>query len=155
MLVQEWVHGIEYKKRILAFLYKIDDIMVPALRGRVDISSYAEKISQKAETIFISENGEDIASCSVYCNTENGFITSIAVKSKYIRRHIGTELIENVKQRVYKLGCRKILLEVYDQNDAAICFYKKVGFTITRYEGEWIEMECLLDFDGMRGRIYE
>ena len=57
MLVQEWVHGIEYKKRILAFLYKIDDIMVPALRGRVDIPSYAEKISQKAETIFISENG--------------------------------------------------------------------------------------------------
>ena len=148
MLVQEWVHGIEYKKRILAFLYKIDDIMVPALRGRVDIPSYAEKISQKAETIFISENGEDIASCSVYCNTENGFITSIAVKSKYIRRHIGTELIENVKQRAYKLGCRKILLEVYDQNDTAICFYKKVGFTITRYEGEWIE----LDFDGMRGK---
>ncbi len=144
MLVYEWVHGMEYTNRILHFLYEIDAIMVPKLSERVEMASYAGKLAQKAETLFISENGNDIASCSVYCNTETGFITSIAVNDKYARRHIGTDMLSSVKQHARKLGCKKILLEVHCQNIGALSFYKKNEFAVTKYDGDWAEMEYLI-----------
>ena len=75
-LEYEWEIGIQYYNRIYQFLNEVDAIMLPPLSERVCISDYAEKLACLAETLFIVQDGCDIASCSVYCNSETAFIST-------------------------------------------------------------------------------
>ena len=137
-LQYEWIKGREYSGRIAVFLYEIDEIMIPTLSERLDISEYAEKLSERAETLFVTG---DIASCSVYCNTESAFISSIAVKKKFLMQHIGTALMDEVKRYVRTKNCRCIQLEVNMDNIPAQVFYKKSGFACIRTKDGWQRME--------------
>ena len=137
-LEYEWIKGKEYSDRIAAFLYEIDEIVVPALSKRLDIPEYARKLSERAETLFVTD---DIASCSVYCDTEIAFISSIAVKKEFLMQHIGTALMDEVKRYVQTKNCRCIQLEVHLENMSAQALYKKAGFVCIRTEGGWKRME--------------
>lgn len=141
-----WVDGDEYCGRIQAFLEEIDEIMLPRLRGRVDIEKYAFKLSEKADTLFVVEDGIDIASCSIYCNKKEAFITSIAVKQQFMHRHIGTDMMKEIKQHAKEKECRAIQLKVHKENESALNFYKKNGFASKQKSGEWIAMECKLNY---------
>lgn len=142
MLVFEWIHASENSKgRILKFLREIDSTMIPVLSARVELELYADKLAKRAETLFVYTGIEDVGSCSVYCNTENAFITSIAVKTEFRRMHIGSEILKQTKQHVKNRGCKKIVLNVYETNKTAISFYLKSGFCIIENKNEWLKME--------------
>lgn len=144
VLAYEWIHGKEYVDRICQFLFDIDEDMIPRLSPRVNIDEYAGKLAERAITLFVTSNSCDIASCSVYCDTQNAFISSIAVKKEYWRHHIGTRLINEVKAYVRKQGCLRIRLEVYRDNIQAIGFYKKNGFQCVQETSQWFVMEFML-----------
>ena len=116
--------------------------MSPPLSERVNLLEYAQKVSEKADTLFIKNSGEEIASCSIYCNREVGFITSIAVKEEYHKQHIGSEMLKEVKDHARKKGCNRIKLEVYRSNFIAINFYIKNDFNRIKSDNDWIIMEC-------------
>ena len=142
-LEYEWEIGIQYNNRIYQFLNEVDAIMLPPLSERVCISDYAEKLACLAETLFIVQDGCDIASCSVYCNSETAFISSIAVKCEFLKQGIGTALMDEVMRYVKEKKCERIQLEVYVSNDAALKFYQKNGFVTISENSNWKRMEYL------------
>lgn len=143
-MTYEWCSGEQYSKRISSFLKAIDEIMIPRLSQRVDINEYACKLACNADTIFIKKEGEDIGSCSLYCNCCNAFISSIAVKKEFVNNHIATKLLEEVIQHAKGRECVKISLEVYNKNIAAVRLYQKAGFCIVNKNGSWEKMEINL-----------
>lgn len=135
----EWITGMEYCSRIENFLYKVDAYFIPRLSERVCIKDYACKLAKYAETVFFINSNEDIASCSVYCNREIAYISSIAVKPEYMRRGVGERLIDEVKKNV-RLKCNAIELHVCVYNRQAINFYLANDFIKEHIKEDWIKM---------------
>ncbi|MCD8038184.1 MAG: GNAT family N-acetyltransferase [Lachnospiraceae bacterium] len=143
-LKKEWVQGNAYNDRIADFLREIDSEMIPELSGRVKIEEYALKLSETAHNLFIVSDGIDIASSSVYCNTKNAYISSIAVKKIYLRQHIGTCMMQEIKSYVKEEKCSIIRLQVWHSNIPALIFYQRNGFLIQNNIGDWLEMEYVI-----------
>ena len=57
-------------------------------------------------------------------------IDSIAVEESCRGQGIGREIMEDIRALAKVRGCTDIQLSVYPQNDAAVTFYQKCGFTI-------------------------
>lgn len=144
ILKYNWVHGEKYVQRIYDFLMAIDETMIPVLSDRVNLKEYANKLARQADTIFVTYNSLDVGSCSIYCNTQTAFISSIAVKSECLYQGIGTQMMEHIKAHVMKKQCNVIQLEVYYSNQIAISYYKKNGFREISRRNAWIFMEYRL-----------
>lgn len=137
----EWERGAYCKKRIYDFLVSTDECFIPALSGRVDIERYAQKLAQYADNLFVMMGDQDVASCSIYCNQEAAFISSIAVKQDFLRAHIGAKMMDEVKRHAKECECVKIRLEVYKENRDVLAFYQSCGFVICDYRENWMVME--------------
>ena len=59
-----------------------------------------------------------------------GHILTIDVHPRFQRTHVGRQLLATAEERLLKEGCRSVLLEVAVDNQAAITFYKKHGYSI-------------------------
>lgn len=134
-LKYEWVSGEEYYERIKNFLYSIDEIMIPRISDRVSIDEYAMKLAVNAETIFIVDSlaSRDIASCSIYTNREEAFISSIATHVK----GLGSMLLMLIKKHINN---KCIALQVSKKNCSAIKFYEKNDFFLVSKDDEWFSM---------------
>lgn len=140
----EWINGKDYNERILKFLIEVDSDISPRVSSRVDLNLYSCKLAQYAMNLFVMYNEMDIAACSVYCNRQEAYISSIAVKKEHRKQGIGNEMLEVIKKYVFSRGCTTIKLEVYKNNDKAIKYYEKNGFEIQISNGEMLEMLCKL-----------
>ena len=56
------------------------------------------------------------------------FIDDFCVEEKARGQHIGRQLFAHVKDEARRLGCREITLNVWEGNDAALRFYRAMGF---------------------------
>ncbi len=143
-LKYDWVQGSLYFDRIYAFLLSIDDIMIPRLSERVSIREYAEKLSKCSDTLFVMQGETDIGACSVYCNRQEAFVSSIALKREFLYQNIGTKMMEEVKSHTQQCGCKVLQLKVHEMNVAAIGYYKKNGFQKKEAKLPWILLEYKL-----------
>ena len=57
-------------------------------------------------------------------------VDEIAVDDRCRNQGIGTVMMEEVRVLAKAFGCTDLQLGVYPQNDAAVAFYQKCGFTI-------------------------
>ena len=57
-------------------------------------------------------------------------VDEIAVDDRCRNQGIGTAMMEEVRVLAKAFGCTDLQLGVYPQNDAAVAFYQKCGFTI-------------------------
>ena len=57
-------------------------------------------------------------------------VDEIAVDERSRNQGIGTAMMEEVRVLAKAFGCTDLQLGVYPQNDAAVAFYQKCGFTI-------------------------
>lgn len=144
MMDFQWVTGIEYHARIVDFLLSIDEIMIPKLSDRVNVTEYAMKLALRADTLFVSEFSVDVGACSVYCDTQNAYISSIALKKDYMQHGIGKKIMENVKTHAIDKSCSLIRLEVAEDNRNAVSYYRKNGFEMINMREGWLLMECKL-----------
>lgn len=55
------------------------------------------------------------------------YIDDICVDEDARGKHIGKALYEYVRQYAKSIGCNNMTLNVWEGNDAAWCFYKKMG----------------------------
>lgn len=66
-----------------------------------------------------------------------GHIITIDVRAEARRSGLGSRLMRETEKRLRELGCRSVLLEMAVDNQAALMFYKRLGFflvkTIPRY----------------------
>ena len=61
---------------------------------------------------------------------KRGRITELVVKKEYRGKHIGKELLENMKMYLKSIGCEKILIAVFGYNEKAIKFYQSNGYHV-------------------------
>lgn len=61
---------------------------------------------------------------------KRGRITELVVTKDYRGKHIGSELLNNMKSYLKGIGCKKIMIGVFGYNEAAIEFYRKNGYHI-------------------------
>lgn len=140
-----WADKNNYTSELLlGFLIKVDDTFVIPLHERVALKEYAEKLAYNAENLFVIINDTVIASCSVYCNEKEAFISSIAVKSDYLRHGIATKMLELTFERAKQKECKILTLCVLKRNYAAIKFYLKNGFAIRKESEDEFIMERFL-----------
>lgn len=60
------------------------------------------------------------------------FIDDICVDEQARGRHIGKALYEHVLDYAKTIGCDNITLNVWEGNDAAMCFYKSMGMHVQK-----------------------
>ena len=60
------------------------------------------------------------------------YIDDICVDEQARGKHVGKQLFEHVRAYAEKLGCRAITLNVWEGNDAAMAFYRKLGMSVRK-----------------------
>ena len=58
------------------------------------------------------------------------FVDELCVEESARNQGIGTEMMADIRALAKAFGCTDLQLGVYPQNDAAVAFYQKCGFTI-------------------------
>ena len=66
------------------------------------------------------------------------YIDDICVDENSRGRHIGKDLFEYVRDYTRSIGCYNITLNVWEGNDAALCFYKNMGMRVQKTTMETI-----------------
>ena len=128
-------------ERLEKILWELDETIIPRLSERVDIREYAQKLSQRAELYYARFGDKDIGNCAIYMNGSSvGFISSIALKKEWQNKGIGKRLWRAIITQAKTKGIQTIELLVYEKNDAAITFYKKLGFRKKEMGDSWITM---------------
>ena len=60
------------------------------------------------------------------------YIDDICVDENARGKHIGKALFEFVRDYAQSIGCRNITLNVWEGNDAALCFYRDMGMHVQK-----------------------
>ena len=106
---------ISYPRELLEQLIREKSIFVAKIDGTV--------VGYTAFWIW-DTNGE----CSVPRKVMS--INDFAVDTPCRNQGIGTRMMEELRVLARAFGCSDLQLTVYPQNDAAVAFYQKCGFTI-------------------------
>lgn len=150
-MLTEWLLATEKENknrinRIGRFLSVVDEAFIPSLNSRVDIYEYSKKLSKYADNLFFVENGVDIAECSVYCNTDIAYISSIAVLEEYRGKGIGKAMLKMVYEHCVERGCNSIVLHTASEHNVEVeHFYIKNGFSIEKRNRIMIELKRKLN----------
>lgn len=118
--------------QIIGHLLRCDEVFVPRLGARVDISDYARKIAGKAICFEAWVSAELVGLVAAYCNAPDkdvAFVTTVSVLPAWQSMGIASRLLENCIAHVCKLGFAHIELEVSVGNGAATTLYEKQGFS--------------------------
>lgn len=132
---------------IAEHLKRCDGDFVPTLSERVDIASYAQKISGNARRFEALVDGDLIGLVAVYCNDGErriGYITSVSVLRVWQGKGIGLRLLEQCIEWLQKLGFDSIELEVDSGNARAIKLYEKKKFEVKKVLGNTTTMHLNL-----------
>ncbi len=66
------------------------------------------------------------------------FIDDLCVNQNIRSKGVGKALFEHVKSEAKRLGCYEVTLNVWEGNESAINFYKKMNMQIKEYQMEYI-----------------
>ena len=99
-------------------------------------------MAMKSQPIFVFDDGK--VSGYVFCQIEQVqndrllqdrktlYIDDLCVDETARGKHIGWQLFDYVRKYAQAIGCQSITLNVWDGNDAAWAFYRKLGMTIRK-----------------------
>ena len=130
---------------IKEFLINIDDVVIPKLSERVELSQYADKLSGLADLFYLLDEQKVVANAAVYLNHEKiCYISSFAVLPQYQKMGLGRRLFTAVREETEKRGMERIDLEVYESNEKAERFYRKMGFALVEKKEKWLKMTYII-----------
>jgi ribosomal protein S18 acetylase RimI-like enzyme len=130
-------------EEVYNYLNANSHVFIPSLVPRVDVMAFAQKIAVHAQQfwLFNSEKVSGFAAC--YFNDPakmKGFITSISVTEETKGKGAGSLLLNEIIQYAKGTGFSQLSLEVFEENENAIAFYKKRGFNVTDNLGKKLLM---------------
>ncbi len=99
--------------------------------GRSDASGEIEKKIQRDPDLFViaEANGETICTVMGGFDGRRGFVYHLAVAGSYRGKGIGSCLLKEVKDRLRAKGCLRCFLFVISENNEAMLFYEKHGWS--------------------------
>ena len=112
-------------------LWECSDSFTPPLSTYVNIDSYSTKIFNKSVRFEAFYKDKLVGLIAMYTNNDDksAFITNVSVYPKFIGTGIGYTLLKNCKLYINIKRFKKLSLEVKKDNNLAIKFYEKFGFT--------------------------
>ena len=123
------------EKNILSLLNEFDDVF-PHNREKIDdYNGWAKKINEKGIAVTFDDHDKHIGIAVFYANdidNKNGYISLIGLKSDYCGKGYGAVFLNNIILEMRKEGMISISLEVDNDNQRALAFYKKHGFEINK-----------------------
>ena len=98
-------------------------------------------LAKTAVTIVAEMEGKIAGFLIADVHKQHGHIITIDIHPEHRRARLGTQLMEAAEARMRGLGVTEIALEVAVDNEPAIAFYKRHGFTTLKtipryYNGE-------------------
>jgi len=117
----------------------------PPLSERINLEEYANKIYENAITFEAWVFDRLIGMVAAYFNNVTdsvGFITNVGVEAKYKGNNIASDLMSNCINYSKENHFSRIILEVNENNQAAINLYNKFNFKVIGKNNEDIKM-CL------------
>lgn len=114
------------------FLHKVDKDFEPSLSSRVDIGSYAKKLTDRAIIFKASKGSKTVGLVACYANDPdkiNAYIPLIAVDREFYGYGIGSMLLTQLISEL-KLNSFKELSLTVRKSSEAFHLYKKFGFKI-------------------------
>ncbi len=117
------------KRHIMQYCDEAFDV---SICKRQDFDDLFEKINKNASFLWVY-NQDICGYVAMYANdyvSEVAYITLLAVKTEYQRKHIGNMLLCACYEVAKEKGMKVIKLEVRKENEKALYFYKRNGFEI-------------------------
>ena len=136
-------------KRILELLHQVNmvhHVIRPDL-FKPHTTKYNEHeldsmLSDNNKPIFVYDDGEVLgyAFCQIsevkdhllLQDIKTLYIDDICVDENVRGKHIGKSLYDYVRDYALSVGCNNITLNVWEGNDAAICFYRNMGMQVQK-----------------------
>ena len=130
-------------QQILSHLRDVDDCFVPSLSSKVDIESYAEKISTNSDTVEAWQGDVLVGLVAVHFN-DSDFTTAHITNVSIAQPLCGTGIADKMMYECFDLaenrGYQEIVLEVNCDNQRAISFYIKNGFSESQRTSESVSL---------------
>jgi ribosomal protein S18 acetylase RimI-like enzyme len=136
-------------KRILELLHQVNmvhHVIRPDL-FKPHTTKYNEHeldsmLSDNNKPIFVYDDGEVLgyAFCQIsevkdhllLQDIKTLYIDDICVDENVRGKHIGKSLYDYVRDYALSIGCNNITLNVWEGNDAALCFYRNMGMQVQK-----------------------
>lgn len=128
---------------IYIHLIKCSDLFKPSLDSYIDIKQYSIKIRDHADTIECWKNDMLIGLVAIYLNDIKyieGYVTNVSVVKEYQNLGISSNLLLTSIEKAKKNKFRRLNLEVFINNIAAINLYKKYSFRIKKVNEDKLVM---------------
>ena len=135
--------------RLIDLLHQVDMVhhrLRPDL-FKPNTTKYSEQeletlLGDESKPIFVYDEGEVLgyAFCQItqvkndrlLQDRKSLYLDDLCVDEAARGRHIGSALFEFVRAYAEKLGCGAITLNVWEGNDAAMAFYRKLGMSVRK-----------------------
>ena len=142
------------KEDVVEYLFEVNKDFKPSLVQRLGIKSnvktiddYVNKLITHGIIKICEINSEISGLICFYANDLNNkvaYIPILTVKSKYVKRKIGSLLVNEAINHVRQHNFKVIKVETWSENIAALSLYQKNGFIIEKVQNENISLICTL-----------
>ena len=106
------------------------------------------KLAVQRELFLVGEvDAAVVAVAMAGYDGHRGWVNYFAVDPDHRHEGLGRQLMDDVEQRLRRLGCPKINVQIRGDNEAAIGFYASIGFA----EDDCVSMGKRLEVDGPGG----
>jgi ribosomal protein S18 acetylase RimI-like enzyme len=103
------------------------------------------KLAWDASRLLVIEHDTSVVgSVMVGYDGHRGWVNYLAVGPGYQRRGLGRILMQRAEELLGELGCAKLNLQIRSSNEAAIGFYRRLGYRVD----ESVSMGKRLELDG-------
>ncbi len=116
-------------------------LVVPLNNPQRDIK---RKLKVNHELLLVGVLGNKVvATCMAGYEGHRGWINYLAVSPEYRRRGFATALMKAAEDKLRKMGCPKINVQIRASNQEVIRFYESVGFS----DDQVVSMGKRLEYD--------
>jgi len=137
-------HIRDYRPQDFDELWQLDQSCFPAgiAYSRFELMRY---IRRRGAFTLVAENGKQqitgfaVAECqSLPAQGEGGIrrsaghVVTLDVRAEARRTGVGTTLMDAVESRLWEAGCSAVYLETAVNNQGAVAFYKRRGYSVLR-----------------------
>lgn len=136
------------REKIRELIYKFDKVFINSVTQNDNFLNTLDKIVNHGIVLCAIQKEQIVGYCAFYMNdfeSNTIYISLLAVDDNWQGKHIGTNIIDYIKKLGRINGFEKIRLEVKNNNNKGIKFYRNNNFNV---EGEASEdsnyMELLL-----------
>jgi ribosomal-protein-alanine N-acetyltransferase len=130
------------ENEIYIHLIACNDLFIPPLTQRINVSEYSQKIFEKSSTFEAWSDQFLVGLIAIYLNVDgSAFITNVSVLKDYGGYGIASRMLEMCIDHARKYLYREITLEVNNYNNVAIHLYEKFGFTVHEFKGDIVVMK--------------